>query len=52
MRTSTIIKSIPKFFFTSSVLLVTGLRAKKISYIFRSAIQILWSDGIYAVCRE
>ena len=51
MRTSGIIKSTPKFFSASCILFMAGFTSKKVKYILRSAIQIFWSDGIYALCR-
>ena len=51
MRASVIIESTPKFFSPSCVLFMAGFTRKKENYIHRSAIQILWSDGIYALHR-
>ena len=49
MRTSVIIKSTSKFFSASCVLLMAGFTSKKVNYILRGAIQILRSNGIYAL---
>ena len=51
MRTSVIIKSTPKFSSASCVLFMTGFISKKVNYVLRMAIQILWSDGIYVLRR-
>ena len=49
MRTPAIIKSTPKFFSVSYVLFIADFTTENINYIFRDAIQILWSYGIYAL---
>ena len=49
MRTSIIIKSTSKFFSASCVLLMAGFTSKKVNYILRGTIQILRSNGIYAL---
>ena len=51
MRTSVITESIPKFFSASYVLFMVSFTSKKVIYILRTAIQILWSNGIYALHR-
>ena len=49
MQTSVIIKSTSKFFCASCVLFMAGFTSKKVNYILRGAIQILRSNGIYAL---
>ena len=51
MQTSIIIKSTLKFFSGSCVLLIAGFTNRKVNYILRGAIQILRSNGIYALRR-
>ena len=51
MRTSAIIESTPKFFSASCVLFMAGFASKKVNYIFRNAVQTLWSDEINALRR-
>ena len=51
MQTSVIIKSTRKFFSSSCILFMAGFTNKKVNYIVRSAIQILWSNGTYALRR-
>ena len=46
-----IIESTPKIFSVSCALFLAGLTTKKVYFILRSAIQILWSGGIYALRR-
>ena len=51
IRTSVIVKSTPKFFSASCVLFMAGFTSKKVNYILRSTIQMLWPNRIYALCR-
>ena len=51
MRTSVVTKSTPKLFSASCVPFMASFTSEKISYIFRSTIKILWSDGIFALRR-
>ena len=51
MRTSAIIESTPEFFSASCVLFMAGFASKKVNYIFRNAVETLWSDEINALRR-
>ena len=51
MRISVIIESTPKFFSAASILFIACFTREKVNYIFRSVIEILWSNGIYALRR-
>ena len=49
MWTSIKIKSTSKFLSPSCILLMAGFASKKVNYILRGAIQLLLSNGIYAL---
>ena len=51
MRTSIIIRFTSKFFSASCALLMAGFTSKKVNYILRDTIQILRSNGRYALRR-